>query len=315
MLQPLQYRINAAPGTRRRVLTPEASFLTLEMLRTARPEIADTGAPDPIFWKTGTSNGYRDAWAIAIFDHYIMAIWVGNAGGRGNPAFVGRTCAAPLLFQSIDSMRATGRVHLGPHNPPPGANLKRVEFCAISGQLAGPLCEHRIEGWFIPGISPITSCTVHRNVFIDAATGMRLPGPDPTRDVKKEIYEFWPSDLMRLFREAGLPRRRPPPFLPGSHADGAGYESGNAPRITSPRPGTVYELQAGATGREELTLQARTETDVEQIYWFADKQFIGRAAPRNPVAWNPAPGSYCLTAVDDEGRADSENVEIECRLP
>ena len=67
--------------------------------------------------------------------------------------------------------------------------------------------------------------------------------------------------------------------------------------------------------RQELTLQAQTETDVEQIYWFADKQFIGRAAPRDPVPWNPAPGTYCLTAVDDEGRADSENVEIECRLP
>jgi penicillin-binding protein 1C len=285
------------------------------MLRTARPEIADTGQTDPIFWKTGTSNGYRDAWAVAVFDHYIMAVWLGNANGQGNPAFVGRSCAAPLLFQAIDTMRAAGYVHLGPHNPPPGANLKRVEFCAVSGQLAGPFCTHRVQGWFIPGVSPITSCNVHREVFIDAATGMRLPEPDGTHEVKREIYEFWPSDLMQLFREGGLPRRRPPPYLPESLPDGATYEAGNPPRIVSPRPGVVVELQAGSALHLELTLQAQTEVDVEQVYWFADKQFIGRAAPRDPIAWTPGPGSYWLTVVDDAGRADSEKVEVESRIP
>jgi penicillin-binding protein 1C len=315
LLQPLQYRLSATTPVKQRVLSPEASFLTLEMLRTERPEIADTGQTEPIFWKTGTSNGYRDAWAVAVFDHYIMAVWLGNANGQGNPAFVGRTCAAPLLFQAIDSMRAAGYVHLGAHNPPPGANLKRVEFCAVSGQLAGPFCTHRVEGWFIPGVSPITSCSVHREVFIDAATSMRLPEPDGTHEVKREVYEFWPSELMQLFREAGLPRRWPPPFLPGSGPDGATYEAGNPPRIVSPRPGAVVELQAGGALHQELTLQAQTEADVEQVYWFADRQFIGRVAPRDPIAWTPGPGSYWLTVVDDAGRADSEKVEVESRIP
>jgi penicillin-binding protein 1C len=315
MLQSLAYHLHSpAPGGQR-VLSPEAAFLTIEMLRTARPEIADTGQTEPIFWKTGTSNGYRDAWAVAVFDHYIMAVWVGNADGRSNPAFVGRTCAAPLLFQAIDSMRGAGYVHLGPHNPPPGANLKREEFCAVSGMLAGPLCTHRVEGWFIPGISPITSCNVHREVFVDAASGMRLPAPDGEHEVKREVYEFWPSDLLRLFREAGLPRRRPPPFLPGSRPEGMTYQEGNPPHIVSPRPGAVYELQTGMAAREELTLEAQTEADVEHVYWFADKQFIGRAGPREPIAWKPGPGTYCLTAVDDAGRADSEKVEVESRIP
>jgi len=313
MLQPLEYRLRAPAPASQRVLSPEAAFLTLEMLRTARPEIADTGESEPIFWKTGTSNGFRDAWAVAVFDHYIMAVWVGNADGRANPAFVGRTCAAPLLFQSIDSMRGAGYVRLPPHNPPPGANLKREEFCAVSGQLAGPHCEHRVEGWFIPGVSPITSCDVHREVLVDAATGMRLPAPDGVHEVKREVYEFWPSDLLRLFREAGLARRRPPPYLPGSRGDGLTYQEGAAPRIVSPRAGAVYELRTSGTG-EELTLQARTEADVEEVYWFADKQFIGRAAPREPVAWTPGPGTYCLTAIDDAGRAGSEKVEVESSI-
>jgi penicillin-binding protein 1C len=310
-LQPLQYQLRAADPVEKRILIPEATFLTLEMLRTARPEVADVDQPEPIFWKTGTSNGFRDAWAVAVFDHYILAVWIGNADGRANPVLIGRTCAAPLLFQAIDSLRGAGYVHLGPHNPPPGANLKRVEFCAVSGGLATPLCKHRVEGWFIPGISPITSCDVHREVFIDTATGMRLPAPDGEHTLRREIYEFWPSDLMKLFREAGLPRRRPPPYLPGSRSDGPGYQEGNPPRIVSPRPGAVLELRAGSPIREEVTLQAQTETDVEQVYWFAGKQFIGRATPRESLAWTPGPGSYWLTAIDDAGRAASEKVEVE----
>jgi len=310
MMQPLRYDLGARPEPARRILTPEAAFLTLEMMRTSRPDVADPGEPEPIFWKTGTSNGYRDAWCVAVFDHYIMAVWIGNANGRGNPVFVGRSCAAPLLFQMIDSLRAAGFARLPPHNPPPGANLKREEFCAVSGALATPLCKHRIEGWFIPGISPITRCDVHREVFIDAATGMRVPTPDATPMTRREVYEFWPEDLMKLYREAGLPRRRPPPYLPGSRGDDVAWRAGVAPRIVSPRAGAVYELQE----REAITLKAQTETDVDQVYWFAGKQFIGKAAPHESLAWVPGRGNYSLTAVDDAGRAGSEDVRVESRV-
>ena len=314
VLQPLQYQLRAPSLPKRRVLSLEAAYLTLEMLRTARPEIADTSQAEPIFWKTGTSNGFRDAWAVAVFDHYIMAVWVGNANGRSNPAFVGRTCAAPLLFQAIDSLRGAGYVALSPHDPPVGANLRRVEFCAVSGGLATPLCRHRVSGWFIPGVSPITSCDVHREVIVDAASGMRLPNSNGNHEVKHEVCEFWASDLMMLFRKAGLARRRPPPFLPNGCADVLLYQYGNPPHIVSPRCGAIYQFLAGNAFREEIALRVQTDTDVDQVYWFADKQFIGRASPREPVAWVPGPGTYWLTAVDDSGRAESEIVKVESRV-
>lgn len=309
-LQNLQSNLLTPSPSPRRILSPEAAFLTLEMLRTSRPELPAAADPDPIFWKTGTSNGFHDAWAIAVFDHYILAVWLGNANGRPNPALVGRTCAAPLLFQSIDSLCATGRVHLTPHLPPPGANLKRVEFCSVSGQLAGPYCKHRIPGWFIPGISPISACNVHRPVLIDIATGMRVPAPDLAHPAKTDIYEFWPANIMKLFREAGLPRRRPPPWLPGTHPDALTYTPGDPPRIVSPYPGATYELQPGQINVHAITLQAQTQSDVDQVYWFAGKQFIGHTSPHTALTWSPCPGAYCLTVVDDAGRAASESVQV-----
>ena len=82
---------------------------------------------------------------------------MGNFDGRPNNAFVGRTAAGPLLFQIIDSLRSNWPEPNQPHLPPPGANLKTVEFCAVSGELPEPWCTQRVTGWFIPGVSPIRS--------------------------------------------------------------------------------------------------------------------------------------------------------------
>src|SRR6266571_2221874 len=120
-LRPLRRKASDPVSTRgHQIVTPEAAFLTLEMLNVPRPEInyADSSNVAPIFWKTGTSHGFHDAWSIAVFNHYVLAVWIGNFDGRPNPAFVGRAAAAPLLFQIIDSLRASWPERIEPHLPP-----------------------------------------------------------------------------------------------------------------------------------------------------------------------------------------------------
>ena len=293
-----------------RVLSPEAAFLTLEMLgQVPRPGMTsvDSVRDAPVFWKTGTSHGFRDAWSIAVFDHYVLAVWVGNFDGRRNPAFVGRTCAAPLLFQMIDGLRANQHERAEPHMPPPGSNLKRVEFCAVSGQLPGPWCAHRTESWFIPGISPITTCDVHREVLVDAATGLRVAQDDGTRAIKREVYEFWSSDLLELFDRAGVPRKLPPPYLPDTSNEILA-RAGHAPQITSPT--SEMSLANGAKSNAGIPLRAETETGVRRIYWFADKSFIGACDAKEVLCWKPAAGVYQLMAMDDHGRSGLRSVTL-----
>ncbi len=213
-LTALSRQVSTQPGSnrarkehRKRVLSPESAFLTLEMLgNVPRPEMncADGSREAPVYWKTGTSHGFRDAWSIAVFDHYALGVWVGNFDGRGNPAFIGRTAAGPLLFQIIDTLRAAWPEPTVPHEPPPGANLKRVEFCALSGDLPNRFCTQRVKGWFIPGVSPIKTCRVHREVLVDAASGLRVPVDDGTRQLRREVYEFWPGEFLTLFERAGI---------------------------------------------------------------------------------------------------------------
>jgi penicillin-binding protein 1C len=292
--------------TPQRMLSREAAFLTLEMLgQIPRPGVSQTTAGDAIFWKTGTSHGFHDAWSVSVFDHFVLAVWVGNADGTSNPAFVGRSCAAPLLFQIVDSMRAAGLARPTRHDPPPNANLSAVEFCAVSGQLPTTACAHRIEGWFIPGVSPISECEIHREILVDAATGLRVNQEDGMRAVRREVHEFWPSDLLALFAQAGLPRKLPPPFEPGENVD-ALARSGRAPRITSPTPGVVYSRAGFPVAHRALSLTAETDADVATVYWFADREFLGASKRSVPLNWEPRPGTYTIIAMDDHGRSDAQ---------
>ena len=306
-LKPLRFTARDRSAKPKRILSPEAAFLTLEMLgNVPRPEMncADGSHSARVYWKTGTSHGFRDAWSIGVFDHYVLGVWVGNFDGRANPAFVGRTAAAPLLFQIIDNLRAAWPEPTLPHQPPSGANLKRVEFCALSGDLPNQFCTQHVEGWFIPGVSPINTCDVHREVLVDIASGLRVPIDDGTRHLKREVYEFWPGDFLSLFEQAGIPRRVPPPFLPETGSELAS-RAGQKPIIVSPNSKEIL-----LASKKTIPLRAQADADVRQIFWFAGKQFVGKAAPNQVVEWTAAAGDYEVTALDDHGRAGSHSVTV-----
>jgi penicillin-binding protein 1C len=294
-----------------RMVSPEAAYLALEMLgHVPRPGTGCDSGREGIYWKTGTSMGFRDAWSIAVFDHYVLAVWVGNFDGHRNAAFVGRTCAGPLLFQVIDAMRLQGRAFPRQLEVPSGANLKRVEFCAVTGQLPTAACAHRVTGWFIPGVSPIAPCEVHRQVLVDAETGLRVSVDDGSRELRHEVYEFWPSDLLALFEKAGVPRRSPPPFAPGAGVEAAARH-GNPPQIVSPANGKVYVVRPGDAVNGTIAMQARTEADVKKLYWFAGKAFLGVSTSREPLHWHPIPGAYQIVVLDDQGRSSLGKVTIQ----
>lgn len=310
-LQPLRrFRNEPRQKNNVRLFTPEAAFLTLDMLgQIPRPGLtsAESARSAPVFWKTGTSHGFRDAWSVAVFDHYVLAVWIGNFDGKRNAAFIGRTAAAPLLFQIIDGLRAFQPSRPARHEPAPELNLKRVEFCAVSGQLPTPSCPHRTESWFIPGISPIATCEVHREILVDASTGLRVAQEDGTHAVKHEVYEFWPSDLLALFERAGVPRKLPPPFAPAIENELLS-RGGHAPKINL--PGTEMTVSRAPSDSPGIPLRAETESGVRKLYWFADKTFLGTCDAHSVLTWKAVPGVYQLTALDDHGRSASRSVVL-----
>ncbi len=311
VLQPLQYRTGAKPANASegiRLISEEASFMTLDILRAnPRPEgtIAGTRTSIPVAWKTGTSWGFRDAWSAGVFGPYVLAVWIGRFDGEGNPAYVGVQAAAPLFFQIVDAIAAEDRGLVEPvfRNPP---NLTRVEVCAASGDLPNAHCPMKAETWFVPGKSPIRVSNVHRAVMIDTRTGRMACPPYDTARVREVVYEYWPSDLMRLYAQAGVPRRAPPAGDCGNASAG-----GTPPAISAPLRGTAYVMRASQPERNVVPLAAIAEGGVNTLYWFANDSFLTAGRPGIALPWKPSqPGRYLLRVVDEHGRSDSREVVV-----
>ena len=188
--------------------------------------------------------------------------------------------------------------------------LARVEVCAVSGGLPGPHCHQLLKTWFIPGVSPIEVCPVHREVVIDDRTGMRACAASGSAS-HGEVMEVWPSDMLRLFAMAGMPRREPPPVDPRCPGDGSGR--GLPPRITSPLRGVTYTLEPGKSERNQLALAATTDGDSREVYWFVDDRYLGKSRRAHSLLYSPTPGVHVVRAVDDLGRSDTRDLKVDVK--
>ena len=309
----VRYRPDAPQEAGVRVLSPEATWVTRDMLKdNPRPGAvsAATPGPVPVYWKTGTSYGFHDAWTIGIFGPYVLAVWIGNFSGEANPAFVGVQIAAPLFFQIVEAVAAQ-EPSLGEPVRSFPANLTTVDVCVGSGDLPNADCPRTVPTWFIPGKSPIRVSTLHRALLIEDRSGLQACPPYTTGPVHRVVYEMWSSDMLALFRQAGLPRRTPPPFDPRCDAHLSDAEAGAAPQITSPLRGVVYSLRSKRLGQETITLRATASAGVQEVYWFVGRRFLGKAPPNGSLPWRPdGPGSFVVRAVDDQGQSDARLIEL-----
>jgi penicillin-binding protein 1C len=304
-LSPLSFVSEAQQKKPRRLLSPEAAFITLDMLsRNPRP---DTGVPPfpGVAWKTGTSWGFRDAWTAGVFGRYVLVVWVGNFDGSSNAAFVGLQTAAPLFFNIVDSLRSQG-LDPGAMATTTPANLARVQVCAASGDLPNAYCKDLASTWFIPGKSPIKVSTLHREVLIDQASGRAVCAPGP--GVRSEVFEFWGTDMLQLFAQAGLPRRIPPVARCGATRTDA-LAVADGPQIVAPLRGANYVLRIGHP--TPLSLRANA-AQAGPLYWFADAAFVGEAQAGKDLSWSPpTAGRYVLSVVDAQGVTDTREVAVE----
>src|SRR5204862_2026295 len=125
--------------------------------------------------------------------------------------------------------------------------------------------------------------------------------------VRFEVFEYWPSDMLKLFRQAGMPRRVPP-VLP----DCAAGDPADAPRIASPLRNVNYTLRKGSSD-EVISLEANVAADVRSVFWFDGSALIGKLAVSDgALAWRPATsGAHLIRVIDDDGRADERDVQVQ----
>ena len=301
--RPVQTTKIADPSVSTRLLTPEACFLVTEILsELKRPDLPTswefTSNLPRVAWKTGTSFGRRDAWAIGYDPDFTVGIWAGNFSAEGSVAIVGAEIAAPLMFDVFNSLHPNGQAAW--FTKPEGIGLRTV--CAATGRIAGDDCPDRIGEHYIIGVSPTEPCTVHHTMLVDKKTGYALcrycaAGKDP----EQVTVEEWPPRIASWLAQKGLARP-----IPLHNPECKGVLAGAPPVITSPEDDAVYVLRGNAPLRyQNILFRASTAQDCRQIHWFLDGQLYKTSAADSAVFYAPQPGSHQLMCVDPYGRSNS----------
>ena len=298
-----------AAGSAVPLLSPEAAVVTLRMLEDDAHFVRSKEGPVPLRFKTGTSNGFRDAWTAGVVGPYVLVVWVGNFDNTPNPLLVGGDVAAPLFTDIAQALTSDA----GPLDDlvpvqQEGLNITRETVCTATGDLDVSLCGDTTETWYIPGRSPTRSSGVFRTILIDAETGLRACRPVPGR-TEERVWEFWPSDLQALFLRAGVVKPPPPPFSPECGPE-AGVQPGRPPRIITPKDGVVYQRRLSDPERRGIPLVASTDADASAVFWFVKDRFIGRGVPGEPLVWHPGDGAQMLRVVDNLGRAAMQKIVV-----
>jgi penicillin-binding protein 1C len=223
--------------------------------------------------------------------------------------FVGQKTAAPLFFQIADALPLLlPHTTITPDQPP--ARLTRIEVCSASGDLPNRWCPQTTPSWYIPGVSPIRVSTLHRPVTIDIRTGQTACPPFDPHTTREEVFEFWPTDVLRIFQATGLPRRTPPNRNPAC-AFTQYRLAQEVPHIRTPLTQVTYSLRLSQP-QETIPLNASAAADARALYWFAERSFLGTGMPQKTLAWRPEKaGHYRIRVSDDQGRSDERTVRVE----
>ncbi len=244
-----------------------ATFKALEEVR--RPDDVSgweqMGGSRRIAWKTGTSYGYRDAWAIGATPEYIVAVWIGNADGTGRPGVIGSRAAAPLMFSLFDALPSTTAF------APPYDDLVEDDICAVSGYRAGRHCDQIITQFIPNGCSTAEPCPFHRPVFLDPSAQFQV-NLECEPHAKATAFFVLPPTEAWFYKQRTPSYRSLPPMKEGCDGD----ESRGAVAILHPAAGSkLTPTREFNTELQPLVFEAASLQQNQTLHWHLNETYLG----------------------------------------
>ncbi len=305
-----------------------SAALTLDALtRVARPEEeaawADYASSRRIAWKTGTSFGNRDAWAIGVDGNFVVGVWAGNASGEGRPSLRGSASAAPLLFEVFSFLSASGSRGLaepgqsgeklanaggGTSAAALDSAFRQVEVCADSGWAAGPDCP-RTELALVPKASvALPLCPYCRRVALSADGAWRVRAEDEAPGSVRVERRFVLTPAMELYYRRGHLDYRPlPPWRRGALR---GEADGGLDLVQPERGASIY-IPIELSGKPGATIFVAADRERRAtVFWQLDGNYLGSTKGEHRIESRPGPGPHSLTVVDDSGRSVTRSFTV-----
>ncbi len=286
-------------------LSASSIWLTYEALQKVNRPESETGwqffsSSSNLAWKTGTSFGFRDGWAVGTTPKYVAGVWTGNADGEGRPGLTGTSAAAPILFDIVNLMGTKTWFHA------PDEDLTMIKVCSISGFRAGPDCMETVE---IPAcINGMRSeaCPYHRVVHLNRSNTFQVTSecaaPD---DIINLPWFVLPPAMEYFYRQKHPEYKVLPPFAPGCISAG-NFE---VMEFIYPTQGVKIFIPRDQEGKRTAVIpEIAHRNPSKKIYWHLDDTYVATTRYIHRINISAEPGKHLLTAVDEDGNS------IRCRF-
>ena len=285
---------------------PGAVWQTFDALKEVnRPEEIDwksIPSMQTIAWKTGTSYGFRDAWAVGVTPRYAVGVWVGNATGEGKPGLVGAQTAGPVLFDIFNLLPASSWF-----TRPTGIFVE-AEVCRKSGHLKGRFCDETDTLLVLPAGLRTEACPYHHLVTLSADESQRIyencANTEPT--LQKSWFTLPP--VWEWYYKQHHPEYKPlPPFKAG-----CGEDTFQPMQFIYPPMNARIKLPKQLDGSKGfLTVELAHSNPNATIFWHLDETYQAQTQDFHKISLQPAAGKHSLTAVDGEGNTISTTFFVE----
>ena len=285
---------------------PGAVWQTFDALKEVnRPEEIDwksIPSMQTIAWKTGTSYGFRDAWAVGVTPRYAVGVWVGNATGEGKPGLVGAQTAGPVLFDIFNLLPSSSWFTR------PAGIFVEAEVCRKSGHLKGRFCDETDTLLVLPAGLRTEACPYHHLVTLSADESQRIyencANTEPT--LRKSWFTLPP--VWEWYYKQHHPEYKPLPPLKA----GCGEDTFQPMQFIYPPMNARIKLPKQLDGSKGfLTVELAHNNPNATVFWHLDETYQAQTQDFHKISLQPAAGKHSLTAVDGEGNTISTTFFVE----
>lgn len=289
------------------IIDAGSSFLTLNVLTEVNRPTTDQAwkfydSSEKIAWKTGTSFGNRDAWAIGTTAKYVVGVWVGNSDGEGRPNLTGVGTASPLMFEVFDALPKTNWFLT------PFEDLIEENICDISGNLALPICKSSLKRIQKNGVKA-KPCPYHIEVQVDKTAQYRVhTNCESVRNIITKPWFVLPPLQAYYYKQNNAAYKRLPDFRQDCNV----LEEGKMEFLFPSNYYSKVSLVKNITGDVNNLILKLTHINARaKVYWYLNDKFIKETDDYHEIIIKPSKGLHKITVIDNLGNELKRVIEVE----
>jgi penicillin-binding protein 1C len=279
------------------VFDPGAAQAAIQSLSCLKSSVEQSRNPELVYYKTGTSYGFRDAWAVGMNGAYLVGVWIGNSDGKGIKGLTGREAAVPLMKKVFDALGNGKRFSF------PYGFKDKTMLCSETGYEAGEYCEKKVVAMVPRCAIPAPICPYHKKILSDSAQQFRYHTQCAPHYAKEKIMLVM-EPVQELYYKL-----KNPTFVsvPPLHPDCLTSEKETEFQILYPREGLQLNFP---DGKNEIICKVTHRNKKARLKWYVDDSLVAQTTGIHQISVSLKSGKHKLSVMDSEGNAENVCFEI-----